>query len=208
MAVAMPAILPTPMRPDSDIASAWNEDTPAADVLPRRRQTEHLHEAAHLHEARADRKIQSGTQAQIDQRLAPDQSIQILRTVHSRRTLPGFFSCGRMAQEPAGGKPCGHEESSKLEGVRWLAQGTIYPDVIESAGAKTGKAHVIKSISWRRRHTYGGVAAGGGIVGKLTSRPISHLWRPARSGRPRLLAGHVNRVTALASKPSSRRAST
>jgi GMP synthase (glutamine-hydrolysing) len=37
------------------------------------------------------------------------------------------------------------EESRKLEGIRWLAQGTIYPDVIESAGAKTGKAHVIKS---------------------------------------------------------------
>ena len=37
------------------------------------------------------------------------------------------------------------EESAKLAGVKWLAQGTIYPDVIESAGAKTGKAHVIKS---------------------------------------------------------------
>ncbi len=37
------------------------------------------------------------------------------------------------------------QEAMKLEGVRWLAQGTIYPDVIESAGAKTGKAHVIKS---------------------------------------------------------------
>jgi GMP synthase PP-ATPase subunit len=32
------------------------------------------------------------------------------------------------------------EEASKLERVKWLAQGTIYPDVIESAGAKTGKA--------------------------------------------------------------------
>ncbi len=34
------------------------------------------------------------------------------------------------------------EESRKIDGVKWLAQGTIYPDVIESAGSKTGKAHV------------------------------------------------------------------
>jgi GMP synthase (glutamine-hydrolysing) len=44
------------------------------------------------------------------------------------------------------------EEAAKLNDVKWLAQGTIYPDVIESAGAKTGKAHVIKS-----HHNVGGL---------------------------------------------------
>ncbi|HEY9400650.1 MAG TPA: glutamine-hydrolyzing GMP synthase [Luteimonas sp.] len=46
------------------------------------------------------------------------------------------------------------EESSKLANAKWLAQGTIYPDVIESAGSRTGKAHVIKS-----HHNVGGLPA-------------------------------------------------
>ena len=44
------------------------------------------------------------------------------------------------------------EESAKLSNARWLAQGTIYPDVIESAGAKTKKAATIKS-----HHNVGGL---------------------------------------------------
>lgn len=44
------------------------------------------------------------------------------------------------------------EEAAKISNAKWLAQGTIYPDVIESAGAKTKKAKTIKS-----HHNVGGL---------------------------------------------------
>ncbi|UZD53678.1 glutamine-hydrolyzing GMP synthase [Caldimonas aquatica] len=60
-------------------------------------------------------------------------------------------------------------EAKKLTRAKWLAQGTIYPDVIESAGAKTGKATTIKS-----HHNVGGLPE---TLGLKLLEPLRELFK-------------------------------
>ncbi len=60
-------------------------------------------------------------------------------------------------------------EAKKLANARWLAQGTIYPDVIESGGAKTKKATTIKS-----HHNVGGLPA---TLGLKLLEPLRDLFK-------------------------------
>jgi GMP synthase (glutamine-hydrolysing) len=60
-------------------------------------------------------------------------------------------------------------EAGKLRGAKWLAQGTIYPDVIESGGAKTKKATTIKS-----HHNVGGLPA---TLGLKLLEPLRDLFK-------------------------------
>ncbi|HUP09805.1 MAG TPA: glutamine-hydrolyzing GMP synthase, partial [Caldimonas sp.] len=61
------------------------------------------------------------------------------------------------------------DEARKLKGARWLAQGTIYPDVIESGGAKTKKATTIKS-----HHNVGGLPE---TLGLQLLEPLRELFK-------------------------------
>jgi GMP synthase (glutamine-hydrolysing) len=100
--------------------------------------------------------LREGEGDQVMTTLAANMGVRVIRVNVEQRFLDGLRGesdperkrkiIGRLFVEVF------DEESHKLEGVRWLAQGTIYPDVIESAGAKTGKAHVIKS-----HHNVGGL---------------------------------------------------
>ncbi len=60
-------------------------------------------------------------------------------------------------------------EAAKLGNAQWLAQGTIYPDVIESAGAKSKKAHTIKS-----HHNVGGLPE---TLGLFLLEPLRELFK-------------------------------
>ncbi|MBK8287064.1 MAG: glutamine-hydrolyzing GMP synthase [Ahniella sp.] len=100
--------------------------------------------------------LRQGEGDQVMQMMADNMGVKVIRV----NAGPRYFSELAGVEDPeAKRKIIGRlfveifeAESNKLAGVKWLAQGTIYPDVIESAGAKTGKAHVIKS-----HHNVGGL---------------------------------------------------
>ncbi|CAG9421362.1 glutamine-hydrolyzing GMP synthase [Providencia alcalifaciens] len=82
-----------------------------------------------------------------------------LNIIHAKAQDRFMSALAGISDPEAKRKKIGHvfievfdEESSKLPKIKWLAQGTIYPDIIESAASATGKAHVIKS-----HHNVGGL---------------------------------------------------
>jgi GMP synthase (glutamine-hydrolysing) len=100
--------------------------------------------------------LRAGESDQVMQTLTTHMGVRILRVDASEAFLGALAG---VTDPEAKRKAIGREfitvfeaESARIEGVRWLAQGTIYPDVIESAGAASGKAHVIKS-----HHNVGGL---------------------------------------------------
>jgi GMP synthase (glutamine-hydrolysing) len=93
---------------------------------------------------------------QVMEMFASNMGVKVIRADAQERFLSRL---ARVSEPEAKRKIIGNtfidvfdEEATKLTEVKWLAQGTIYPDVIESAGSKTGKAHVIKS-----HHNVGGL---------------------------------------------------
>jgi GMP synthase (glutamine-hydrolysing) len=100
--------------------------------------------------------LRQGEADQVMATFAEHMGVRVIRVNAERRFLEQLHG---VADPEAKRKIIGRvfvevfdEEAAKLEDVKWLAQGTIYPDVIESAGTKTGKAHVIKS-----HHNVGGL---------------------------------------------------
>lgn len=100
--------------------------------------------------------LRLGESDQVMRTFADHLGVRVIRAEASER----FLSALKGVEDPeAKRKVIGRvfievfdEEASKIPNVDFLAQGTIYPDVIESAGASTGKAHVIKS-----HHNVGGL---------------------------------------------------
>jgi GMP synthase (glutamine-hydrolysing) len=110
---------------------------------------------------------------------------------------------------------CSRPRPAKLRNAKWLAQGTIYPDVIESAGAKTKKAHTIKS-----HHNVGGLpeqlqpeaarTAARAVQGRSTRtrhrpRPAARHGIPPPLPRPRPRRAHPRRSEARVRRPAAPR---
>jgi GMP synthase (glutamine-hydrolysing) len=121
--------------------------------------------AALLHEAIGDQltcvfvdngllRLNEGDQ--VMETFAEHMGINVIRVDAERRFLDGLKNVEdpEVKRKIIGGEfiKIFEEHSNDFEAMKWLAQGTIYPDVIESAGAKSGKAHVIKS-----HHNVGGL---------------------------------------------------
>ncbi|WP_323840993.1 MULTISPECIES: glutamine-hydrolyzing GMP synthase [unclassified Moraxella] len=93
---------------------------------------------------------------QVMQMFAENMGIKVIRADAENRFLDALKG---VTDPEAKRKIIGREfievfsdEARKLNGIKFLAQGTIYPDVIESAKSKNGKAHTIKS-----HHNVGGL---------------------------------------------------
>lgn len=93
---------------------------------------------------------------QVMQMFADNMGVHVVRCNAAQQFLGALTGVADPEQKR---KICGkvfidifEAEAKKIKDAKWLAQGTIYPDVIESAGSKTGKAHVIKS-----HHNVGGL---------------------------------------------------
>lgn len=100
--------------------------------------------------------LRLGESEQVMHTFAEHLGVRVIRVDAEQRYLEALAGIADPEQKR---KIIGHlfieifeEEAAKLSQVKWLAQGTIYPDVIESAGSITGKAHLIKS-----HHNVGGL---------------------------------------------------
>jgi GMP synthase (glutamine-hydrolysing) len=100
--------------------------------------------------------LRLGEGDQVMDTFAENMGVKVIRVDAEQRFLDGLagVSDPEKKRKIIGGLfvDIFEEEAAKLSDAKWLAQGTIYPDVIESAGAKTGKAQNIKS-----HHNVGGL---------------------------------------------------
>ena len=80
-------------------------------------------------------------------------------------------------------------EAAKVKNAKWLAQGTIYPDVIESAGGKTKKAHHHQIAPQRRRAARNAASETARAAARAVQRRSARAGPGARSCRTRWCTG-------------------